>query len=360
MNTLILSYSKNGEEGRHWARELASASTASCRVIPFNHGEALGYWCNDAWQLDVAYRRGDPSLRNLYAKLSALISDCRADYFLVTNDVPYHPDFLLSLPVYRAYYTTDDPGSTYQRTIPFIHAFHHLFHCAIPYSKEKTLRTKLLEAGARRADFLPLGVFDFEMDTRATEATILERRRDIDLIYVGGPYWAQKLQALLTLKKAFPRRLKMFGFWTPRNCVYFSWKARRPFWVRPVSLEERVHLYQRAKVGFNVHWDDYGLGNQRLYHLPANGVMQICDSTEHLGEIYDLGREVVPAATPEAMVEQARYYLENDGERERIALAGFRRVQRDYRIVSLVRRMVTLLEEGARTLEGGDRVGVGF
>lgn len=348
MKTLVVSFAKRGVEGQLWAKELAAASTDAFRVIPFNHGETLGFWFSDAWQLDQAYRVGHEALTKLYTRISTLLADSRADYLVVTNDNPYHPDFLLSLKVYRAYYTTDDPGATYQRTIPFIHAFHHLFHCAIPYSRQKTLRAKLLEAGARRADFLPLGVFDFEMDSRATEASILSHRRDIDLIYVGSPFWAQKLETLLSLKRAFPRRLKMFGFWTPRNCAYFSWKSRMPVWVRPVSLEERVRLYQRAKIGFNVHWDEYGLGNQRLYHLPANGVMQICDSTEHLGKIFDVDREVVPGASAAEMVEAARYFLEHDAERERIAVAGFRRVQRDYRIAALVRRMMGFLEAGAR------------
>ena len=85
----------------------------------------------------------------------------------VTHDQVYHPDYLLKLPLYRAYYTGDDPGATYQRTIPYVHAFHHMFHCAgLPYSLEKTLGQKLRECGARHVDFLPLGAFDYGSSTR--------------------------------------------------------------------------------------------------------------------------------------------------------------------------------------------------
>src|SRR5262249_54381195 len=150
-------------------------------------------------QLDRDHRASRPRLMRLYRRLDEAIARSGAQCLFVTNDQPYHPDYLLKIRLYRAYHTTDDPGATYTRTGPFVHAFHHMLHCALPYSPEKTLREKLLECGAREVDFLPLGAFDFEMDPTQDEETILRRPRDIDFIYIGNPFFAQKLEGFLKL-----------------------------------------------------------------------------------------------------------------------------------------------------------------
>jgi len=346
--TILYSFAKTGEEAHHWQRELSAASGERFRIVPFNHRSILGRYYADAWTLDMDHRRGSPALRRLETELRRALAESRADCLFVTNDNPYHPELLLRLPVYRAYYTTDDPGATYQRTIPYLHAFHHVFHCALPYAPGRTLREKLLEAGARRVDFLPLGVFDYELDATRTEREVLGAERDIDVVYIGSPFFAQKLEAMVAIARAFPRGLRMYGFWRAKHNAYFSMRAGRPWWVRPIGFEERVRIYQRSRIGFNLHWDDYGLGNQRLYHLPANGVMQVSDSVEHLGEIFEIGTEVAAASGPAEMVEKVRHYLGHEGERERIARAGYLRVQRDYRIRKVVQQMVGAVEAGMR------------
>jgi spore maturation protein CgeB len=347
MLTVLYSYGKPGEEGELWEREIAASSTAEVRFVPFNHRAALdGLYYDHAVQLDRDHRASHPRLLRLYRRLDDALARSGAQCLFVTNDQPYHPDHLLKIPIYRAYHTTDDPGSTYTRTIPFVHAFHHLLHCALPYSAEKTLRQKLLECGAREVDFLPLGAFDFEMDPAQDQESILRRPRDIDLVYIGNPFFAQKLEGFLKLIGAFGDRLQIYGFWKLKHSAYLSLHARRRVWVRSVSLAERVRLYQRAKIGFNMHWDAWGLGNQRLYHLPANGVMQICDSPGELGEIFEKGREVIPAATFDEMVDRGRYYLAHDEERRAVALAGFQRVSRDYRIRTIHQRLGAMLRRG--------------
>jgi len=357
MLTIVYSYGKSGDEARLLEREIAAASNDEIRFVPFNHRSVLGGKVyTNAQDLDADYRASHPRLQGLHAKLAATIAESRAQCLFVTHDQVYHPDHLLKLPVYRAYQTTDDPGATYLRTVPYVHAFHHLFHCAIPYSREKTLRQKLIECGARAVDFLPLGAFDFELDPEKTANNILEAPRDIDLIYIGAPFFRQKFQGFLELVKAFGDRLHIYGFWQAKHNVYLSLHARRAVWVRPVSLQERVRLYQRAKIGFNMHWDAWGLGNQRLYHLPANGVMQISDCPEHLGEIFEKDREVVPTASFAAMIDRARHYLAHDDERRAIALNGFLRVQRDYRGKVVLRRLGQHIRRGMATLSAAGNV----
>ncbi|MSQ48412.1 MAG: hypothetical protein EXR78_08560 [Deltaproteobacteria bacterium] len=345
--TIVVSYGKSGKEGQLWAEEVVRASNSNVRFVPFNHRQALGGVSYDSSdRLDQDYRSRHLRLDILYQQLDSVLTQTGAQCLFVTNDNVYHPDHLLKLPLYRALYTTDDPGSTYTRTIPYLHAFDHVFHCSPSYSATKTLKQKLLECGARRVDFLPLGVFDFEMEASRGESEVFSQKRDIDLIYVGSPFFHKKFNAFLTLTRAFGHKLKLYGFWRAKHCLYLSLHARRLHWVRPVSLEERVRLYQRAKIGFNLHWDSHGLGNQRLYHLPANGVMQICDAPQCLSEIFRPGREIIPAHSTKEMVEKARYYLSHDHDRESIALGGYRRTVQEYRIAQLLRRAASQIRGG--------------
>lgn len=103
---------------------------------------------------------------------------------------------------------------------------------------------------------------------------------------------------------------------------------------------EYVGLYQRAKIGFNLHnWGNYGIGSYRLFELPANGVMQISDGDEYLERFFSVGKEIVGWHAADDLLEKIRYYLERDEEREAIARAGYRRVMREYRFADLTRRM---------------------
>jgi spore maturation protein CgeB len=127
-------------------------------------------------------------------------------------------------------------------------------------------------------------------------------------------------------------------------------------WVRPVSFEERVRLYQRSKIGFNIHWNEYGIGNQRLFHLPANGVMQICDCPKFIDRIFEPGREIVGYESDDDLVDKLRYFLDHEEERKSIALQGYRRTMRDYRFATITRRAGELVEAG---MERQERPGSG-
>jgi spore maturation protein CgeB len=126
--------------------------------------------------------------------------------------------------------------------------------------------------------------------------------------------------------------------------VKFGW----PGWVRPVPFEEYVPLYQRTKIGFNVHnRGDYTIGSFRLFELPANGVMQISDGGPYLDSFFKVGEEVVRHDRDD-LIDKIRYYLDHDEERKRIALAGYRKVMREDLMKQRLRRAGEMIEDGIR------------
>src|SRR5262249_28447008 len=160
-----------------------------------------------------------------------------------------------------------------------------------------------------------------ECDTIQTEETIGKSNRDVDVIYIGG-FWRQKLGVLARVKKALGSRGRLHGFFGIKHNLYFNAVYGAPGWVSPVSWEERVRLYQRSRIGFNIHWDDYGLGNQRLYHLPANGVLQISDCADSMNRVFEVGKEIDTYRGVDELIEKLRYYLSNEEARKKMALEG--------------------------------------
>jgi len=343
---ILYSFNKHGYEAGCWERGIRAASDEKITFIPFNHESYLPpKLYMDAVKLDRLYRARDPRLMRMYDTLEAAINRNHADAIIVNNYPPYHPDFLRKLKVYKVLYSGDDPGATYMRNIPYLHGYDHVFYLDPDYSDDMNMSEKMRYCGMTNENWVPHGVFDEDYDGTKTETTILEGERDIDIIYVGAPY-LQKLKLLATVKKAFGRNCQLYGrFRLPWN-LYYNLRYGWPGWMRRISFPKRKQLHQRAKIGFNVHWNLHGLGNQRLYYLPANGVMQICDNQPYLGRVFEVGKEVVTYRDADELIDKIRYYLEHDDERNKIALNGFMRTVNEYRFSDILRKSADHIMEG--------------
>lgn len=339
-------------------------------ITPINHREELGedkkYTPGELYRL---YQKRDPRITQLYEKIASLAKT--HDIFIVRYDNVYLPEFLKSLEgIYKVYFCDDDPEGSDVRSKPYVHAFDHSFAAAVNFDKNTKTWQKYLEWGAKRADWYPLGVMPEDYNPSLLVEDIYNVDRDIDLVYVGTSWL--KLDRLVEIKKAFPQ-MKVYGrgwHWkgllaSPRSYqkMYGSWEWRTfsgaikaPFFglwrVKEIPTDELVPLYQRCKIGINLHLS-FGPINLRLYQLPANGVMQICDCPEGLGQVFEIGKEVLVYHSVKEAIELIRYYLEHDDERKEIAAAGFRRAMRDYRRITIFSKAMEKVKEGM--LEDGIR-----
>jgi spore maturation protein CgeB len=76
--------------------------------------------------------------------------------------------------------------------------------------------------------------------------------------------------------------------------------------------------------------------------------MQICDNKKHLPTLFELGKEVIGFDNVAECADATRYYLAHDDERRAIALAGYRRVMRDYTEDKWWERIPTVIEQDFR------------
>jgi len=344
---IIYSFNKKGFEADYWNREIKAASSGRYQFIPFNHDVYLDTTLYlRAQLLDDLYFANHPGLLKMYADLERLISDNEAEVLIVDNCFPYHPDFLLKLKIYKVLRTTDGPLMAYDRDFAYLHAYDHVLYHSPAYSRNLGMEEKLRYCGAKRLDFWPLASFDALCDPSKAEENILSTVRDIDVVFIGALH-LNKMPLLAAVKKALGKRLQLHGLANLKKNIYFNLKYGFPGWVTPIPFNNYVSLYQRAKIGINLHnRGDYTVGSYRLFDLPANGVMQISDGGQYLDQFFSVGNEVVSYQDVDNLIDKIRYYLAHDEERERIALNGFRRVQKEYKIGTILSKAGDLIKKG--------------
>lgn len=342
---VIYSFNKSGMEAKYWEQEIRAASTSDVEFIPFNHGLYLDpYRYIRAQLLDNLYYDENPALLSLYRDLKHLAASSRARVLLVDNCPPYHPEFLRELDLYRVLRTSDGPVSAYDRDFAYVHAYDHVLYHSPAYSRDMDMRAKLAYCGAKRTTFWPLALFDACFDPSLTEGTILSAPRKLDIVYVGALH-PGKMPALAQLKRHFGRRFVLRGLGGLKKNLYFNARYGFPGWVRELSAERYVSLYQGSKIGINLHnRGQYTIGNFRLFELPGNGVMQISDGGEYLATFLEPGKEVIRADTMECLIAEAEYYLTHDSDRFEVAIAGFRTVTAKHRFSKRMQELSDLLQ----------------
>ncbi len=344
---ILYSFNKSGFEADYWTREIAAASAGPYSFVPFNHGEYLDPNRSlRAQLLDNLYYQRDADLLRLYSVFEETLQARSIDAVIVDNCFPYHPDYLRKLSVYRVLRTSDGPMTAYDRDFAYVHAYDHVLFHSPAYSADMGMADKLRYCGATTVDFWPMALFDAAFDPTQTDETILAGPRDIDILFVGALH-VNKMPLLARVKRAFRGRCRLHGLSNLKRNLYFNAKYGFPGWVRPIGFADYVPLYQRAKIGFNVHnRGTYTIGSYRLFDLPGNGVMQISDGGAYLGEFFDVGEEVVGYDSADELIDKLKYYLAHDAERRRIALNGFRKVREKDRIALRLRQAGELIERG--------------
>jgi len=344
---IIYSFNKRGFEADYWQREIASASDENYQFIPFNHDKYLDPQLYIRAQLlDNRYFDRHPGLLQMYADLEKLIYDSQANALIVDNAMPYHPEFLKNIRIYKVLRTSDGPISAYDRDFAYLHAYDHILYHSPAYSRDMGMEEKLLYCGTKKVDFWPLGSFDAICNPTKHENNIISTKRDIDVIFIGALH-VNKMPLIAKIKNTLGRRLELHGLTSLKKNIYFNLKYGFPGWISPLAFEDYVPLYQRAKIGINIHnRGDFTVGSYRMFDLPANGVMQISDGGDYLKQFFTVGEEIISYRKSDELIDKIQYYLTHDEEREQIALNGFKRVQKDYKIAKLLRKAGALIQNG--------------
>jgi len=291
--------------------------------LTINPPAAPVYW----QEMDKRWKLGDKELLGSYEKLA--IKAQEYDVFLNASGINVHPDFISQLPTFNVFGCFDDPEASEILSKPVAPAYDL---CLVANIAEVET---YLTWGCKFAKFWPAGFLADQYDPTLTEEKIMTAPRTVDIsLLCEKKYNLNRISRLNKYHQAFPQG-KYYGE---------GWNTGF------LKEEDKIPLYLNTKIGPNFH-NSTGPINYRVYTLPANGVMQICDNKSHLGEIFELDKEVVGFDTVEEAIELTKYYLHHEEERKAIALAGWKRAIKDYNEEAVFGLVVKYVNEIIHTKE---------
>jgi spore maturation protein CgeB len=122
--------------------------------------------------------------------------------------------------------------------------------------------------------------------------------------------------------------------------------VKTPFTVRPEVnyFDELPLIYSASTINFNVTSLQMKTAvNQRVFDAPAAGGFLLTDYKEQLGELLEIGREIICYQRPDEIPELTRFYLKSDRAREEIVSRGRRRILAEHTYVHRVQAMVDII-----------------
>ena len=101
----------------------------------------------------------------------------------------------------------------------------------------------------------------------------------------------------------------------------------------------------RSRITLNRHInvaENYA-NNMRLYEATGVGALLLTDRKDNLGDLFEIGKEVVAYSSAEAAAELIRYYLAHPDEAQAIARAGQARTLREHTYAQRMQELVPIL-----------------
>lgn len=173
--------------------------------------------------------------------------------------------------------------------------------------------------------------------------------KDIDLCFVGAS--TQKRLSIL-------RQLAEYAFQNNKNFVVYGryWDDRcfgkrnrfaRKYpplqsYIKNTTIhpDNVAQLYSRSRICINIHIEEHEGINPRTFEILGTKSFQLVDHKEELWRIFTANDNLVAYRDTEELLEKVQYYLENDFERETIALRGYEAVEERFSVANIVRQIV--------------------
>jgi spore maturation protein CgeB len=110
--------------------------------------------------------------------------------------------------------------------------------------------------------------------------------------------------------------------------------------------DEMYKVFAFSKLNLNITMTDIETGvPQRVFDIMSIGGVCLTDHQKELDELFDTGKELITADSPEEMKEKAKYYISHEKERLEIALNGYKRIKSEYNYPNSMKRILAKAAE---------------
>jgi spore maturation protein CgeB len=189
--------------------------------------------------------------------------------------------------------------------------------------------------------------FRIGFDTRVLEK-LGSVPKDVDASFVGGisRHHGKAIPVLEYLARKTP--IQFFGYGADSLDHDSPIRARHRGEVWGLDMYRAL---ARSRITLNRHINvaENNANNMRLYEATGVGALLLTDRKDNLGELFEIGKEVVAYSSPEEAVELIRYYLDHPEEAEVIARAGQARTLRDHTYKRRMEELLPILERYLRS-----------
>jgi spore maturation protein CgeB len=194
---------------------------------------------------------------------------------------------------------------------------------------------------------------DFHTERIRLIEQILHENIPIDLyVNLEKKYRIRAKQAIY-LFYSFLKKIKMEEFFNRYQFLQFGktrvesysdilLKHKRP----PVYGIDMFNLFMNSRIVLNFHIGvagDYG-GNMRMFEVTGVGSCLLTDNKKNMNDLFVPGSEVVTYDNPDDCIEKAKWLLNHEDERKKIALAGHLRTLKFHTVENRCRTIIDIIE----------------
>jgi spore maturation protein CgeB len=118
----------------------------------------------------------------------------------------------------------------------------------------------------------------------------------------------------------------------------------------PVYGLDMYNLFNKSKIVLNFHVGAAGnwAGNMRLFEVTGIGSCLLTDNKANLNDLFNVGTEVIAYENVDDCIEKAIWLLENETEREKIALAGKKRTLSEHTVEKRCELILDIIQSELR------------
>lgn len=244
------------------------------------------------------------------------------------------------------YWATEDPGYTFNFTLPLIRTTQPDFVFTICQSRVNFYK----ERG------IPAAHLDFGYHSHVNFPTRTQKKYKAKLAVVANGYPMlydkrpdhYRFKSLTTLLSPFIKNGDRIDFWGKYwdNMDHIIGKEIPLEWIHgPISYNETNKVYSTADIilGIQNHRTQI---TQRTYEVLGSGGFLITSDTPEIRKLFTPGEHLVVTSSPEETIHLVDYYLRNPKQRKKIQEAGMKKVQ-DYSYEKRAKFVLeTLVREG--------------
>ena len=194
----------------------------------------------------------------------------------------------------------------------------------------------------------------FHDERRRIIEEILDENIDLHLFVNREKVYKIRIKQAIFLMAGLIRRLNIKHFTEKANRFDFGAALPRIYSSKlikscqdPLYGIDMYNLFSRSKIVLNMHIGiagDYA-GNMRLFEATGAGSCLLTDNKKNIRDLFDPDNEVVVFNNPLDCVTKAKWLLENEAERKKIALSGKTKTLKSHTVLIRCEQILEILRE---------------